>query len=250
MNHRILAFETLPSTSDYLKENLSSLEDGVVVTAISQNKGRGRRGRSWEASRGDLIFSLLLKDVSSSALLSILPLISGVALSSALEIHEVRPLIKWPNDLYLEGKKIAGILCEGIAEGEQQSAIVGIGITLASRSFPLEIASKAESLGNLGYQISKEELLQEFLERFDSLLQSALSGQADWFPLLESRDYLKNRQVHLNYYGENLCGIARGIASNGALLVETDGQIKQVTSGEAILSPDSNNNKEKELTHA
>ena len=165
-------------------------------------------------------------------------------------MHEVRPLIKWPNDLYLEDKKIAGILCEGIAEGEQQSAIVGIGINLASRSFPLEIASKAESLGNLGYQISKEELLQEFLERFDSLLQSALSGQADWFPLLESRDYLKNRQVHLNYYGENLCGIARGIASNGALLVETDGQIKQVTSGEAILSPDSNNNKEKELTHA
>lgn len=220
------------------------------MTAISQSKGRGRRGRSWEASRGDLIFSLLLKDVSSPTLLPILPLISGVALSLALEMHGVRPLIKWPNDLYLEDKKIAGILCEGIAEGEQQSTIVGIGINLASRSFPPEIASKAESLGNLGYTIPKEELLQAFLRHLDTLVQAALSGQADWFPLLASRDYLKNRQVHLNYYGENLCGIAKGIASNGALFVETDGQIKQVTSGEASLSPDPNNNKEKELTHA
>lgn len=250
MNHRILAFETLPSTSDYLKENLSSLEDGVVVTTISQSKGRGRRGRNWEASKGDLIFSLLLKDVSSPTLLPVLPLISGVALSLALETYGAHPRIKWPNDLYLEGKKIAGILCEGIAEGEQQSAIVGIGINLASRTFSPDIASKAESLGNLGYAIPKEELLQAFLKHFDTLVQAALSGQADWFPLLESRDYLKNQTVHLNYYGENLCGIARGIASNGALLVENNGQIKQVTSGEASLSPDPDNNKEKELTHA
>ena len=250
MNHRILAFEILPSTSDYLKENLSSLEDGVVVTAISQSKGHGRRGRSWESSEGDLIFSLLLKDVSFPTLLPGLPLISGVALSLALETYGVQPLIKWPNDLYLEGKKIAGILCEGIAEGEKQSAIVGIGANLASRPFPQDIAFKAESLGNLGYLIPKEELLQTFLERFDTFVQLALAGQADWFPLLESRDYLKNQTVHLNYYGENLCGIAKGIASNGALLVENNGQIKQVTSGEASLSPDSDNNKEKELTHA
>lgn len=171
-------------------------------------------------------------------------------MSLALETYGAHPRIKWPNDLYLEGKKIAGILCEGIAEGEKQSAIVGIGINLAPRTFPLEIASKAESLGNLGYAIPKEELLQAFLRHFDTLVQAALSGQADWFPLLESRDYLKNQTVHLNYYGENLCGIARGIASNGALLVENNGQIKQVTSGEASLSPNPDNNKEKELTHA
>ena len=250
MEHRILAFETLTSTSDYLKENLSSLEDGAVVVTSFQSKGRGRKGRSWESSSGDLIFSLLLQDVPSNSF-SVLPLLSGVALSLALEDHDVRPSIKWPNDLYFHTKKIAGILCEGVSEGGRQSAIIGIGVNLAPREFSKDIALKAESLGNLGHPIQKEELLPNFLNHFDALWNSSLLGKADWFPLLKNRDFLKNQRVHLNYYGENLRGTAKGIAPSGALLVEKeDGQIIQVTSGEATLSPSSDNNIEKEFTHA
>ena len=156
--------------------------------------------------------------------------------------NEERRAYNASRQTFLDGIYVDGISLGGLTYNEAWDA-VSKRVQEWENAWSLQIACNGFVYSTVNYAAAG---IHFDYEQIDSLLQSALACQADWCPLLESRDYLKNRQVHLNYYGENLCGIARGIASNGALLVETDGQIKQVTSGEAILSPDSNNNKEKE----
>lgn len=119
-------FESLDSTNDYLKSEYNSYEDKDVVIALVQKKGKGRMGRVW-LSNDDLTFSIVFKNLNP-----IHHLIAPLAVASALKRLGINAKIKWPNDIYVSGKKVSGILVESIYEGNEfKCQIVGIGINFS-----------------------------------------------------------------------------------------------------------------------
>ena len=234
MGYQFLNFVSLPSTSDYIKKNYLSLPSKTVVATQNQTLGHGRLGRSWSGGLDSATFSLLLKGDEYVSSLPLLPIATGEAVALALEKHGVKPMLKWPNDVYINGKKVAGILLEGLYEGNEFLGVVlGIGINLNNREFPPEL-DNATSLYLCTRRIHEAgTIVKEVLDELEPKL-TCPETSLDYF---SSHDFLLGKEICLNYYGENLKGIARGIDKQGRLLLETNGAIKTVSSGEASLHP-------------
>ncbi len=234
MEHPILRFETLSSSNDYLLTSYPSLPNGAVVLSKHQTAGRGRLGRSWQSEESSLTFSLLLKDKDSQRSPNILPLIAGASLLKAIDKYGLRAMLKWPNDIYLNDKKCAGILIEGAYKEKQEAIVIGVGVNI-SPSPSLKLLPNAISLEEVSPQkVDKDALLGDFLSSFDKYLE----GEA-YLPLIKERDYLYGKKVSLNYYGEGVDGTALGIKGDGSLLLATsEGKTISVISGEASLHQD------------
>jgi len=120
----------IPSTNQYCKEMAGILPNGAVVYTVSQTNGRGSKGRSWlSESFKSLALSVLLKNPPNKAL-SPLPLVMGLSAALAFEENGFKVNLKWPNDILIGGKKIAGLLCESEFIGEKRNVVCGIGINL------------------------------------------------------------------------------------------------------------------------
>jgi BirA family transcriptional regulator, biotin operon repressor / biotin---[acetyl-CoA-carboxylase] ligase len=189
---------------------------GTMVTADEQSAGRGRQGRTWSAPAGtSVLMSLIVRDVGESA--SLLPLVAAVAVCEAAEsVAPVRCEIKWPNDVWVDRHKLAGILVEGrFAEGW---AVVGIGLNVLARveDFPPELRSSATSLVAAGgAEVGNEQVLGALLEALDRRLSTRPDELLDAW---RARDALYGQRVSWQA-GE---GTATGIDDSGALIVDTD----------------------------
>ena len=130
IGERIYWFDVLGSTNDYVLSNHDILHDGDVVVALEQTRGRGRHGRNWYSPRGGLWFTVVFKprkmfDPNFHTKLT------SVSMARTLEDMGIKPVIKWPNDILVLGKKIAGILTEGIFQGKIPLVIaVGVGMNV------------------------------------------------------------------------------------------------------------------------
>ena len=130
LGRTFLYFDSIHSTNTYLKEQGAQLPDGTAVVAGHQYAGRGRQGKAWQSSEEALALSVLLKGVPPY-LMQMLPILFGIGARRALSLLCGREiLLKWPNDLLLGEKKIAGILCESAGFGEDALAVCGIGVNL------------------------------------------------------------------------------------------------------------------------
>jgi BirA family biotin operon repressor/biotin-[acetyl-CoA-carboxylase] ligase len=179
---------------------------GTLVTADEQSAGRGRQGRSWSAAPGEaLLMSLLVRGVRP-----LLPLAAAVAVCEALAPLEAA--IKWPNDVWIERRKVAGILLEG--RPQEGWAVIGIGLNVRTREFPPELSASATSLALAGVDTTvpavREQLVQE-LDRWIEADDHAVL--AAW----RARDALRDESIRWAT-GE---GTAAGITDSGALLVDT-----------------------------
>ena len=185
---------------------------GTVVTADEQQAGRGRQGRAWTApARSAVLMSVVLREVSET-----LPLVAAVAVCEALPVEAQ---IKWPNDVWIEGRKVAGILVE--ARPQEGWAVLGIGLNVATAEFPAELASTATSLALAGTPASLEETLAALIASLNAWLpQRASDVLAAW----RSRDALLGRTIRWENGSKE--GVAAGIDPSGALIVETaSGQV-------------------------
>ena len=184
--------------------------DGTLVTASEQSAGRGRQGRRWTAPRGRaLLCSLVIRDPPR-----LLPLAAGVAVA---EVAGARARVKWPNDVLVDGLKVAGILVEG--RPQEAWAVLGIGLNVALREedFPPELVGRAGTLGLEPEAV--QPTLERLLERLEHWLPAAPEAVLD---AVRERDALLDRPVHWSG-GE---GRGAGIDAEGRLLVATaDGQI-------------------------
>jgi BirA family biotin operon repressor/biotin-[acetyl-CoA-carboxylase] ligase len=199
---------------------------GTLVTADEQTAGRGRQGRPWVAPPGRaLLMSVLLRGEVEE----LLPLAGAVAVCEACEsVTGIETAIKWPNDVWLAGRKLAGVLVE--AQPAARWAVVGIGVNvgLAREDFPPELREVATSLAAEGHRVDSEELLPHVLAALEARL-----GQPAQI-LLEAwrhRDALRGRPVA--WHGGR--GVAGGVDASGALLVETDAGRVALTAGEVHL---------------
>lgn len=194
---------------------------GTVVTAAEQSAGRGRQGRTWSAPAGRaLLCSVVVRDPPS-----LLPLAAGVAVA---EVAGADAQLKWPNDVLVGGRKVAGILVEG--RPQEGWAVVGIGLNVAVRlpDFPPELRATAGTLGLEPDAV--EPTLDAVLARLEDWL---VADAAAVVAAVRARDALLGRSVR--WAGGR--GVGAGIDERGRLVVETDSGLVQLDAGEVHLQP-------------
>lgn len=194
---------------------------GTLVTAAEQSAGRGRQGRTWTAPGGRaLLFSVVIRDPPA-----LLPLACGVAVADVVG-PEAR--LKWPNDVLVSGRKVAGILVEG--RPQEGWAVAGIGLNVALRieDFPVELRQTAGTLGLAPDAI--EPTLRAVLGRLESWLAVDAPSLVD---AVRERDALLGRPVR--WAGGR--GVGAGIDAGGRLLVETESGLVRLDAGEVHLMP-------------
>lgn len=238
----LTVLDSVNSTNDYLKKlGNGGCENGTVVAAREQTRGKGRLGRTWQSKKDDgIAFSVLLRpNVAPSEVSAITPL-AGLAVCKAIrEYTKLDCVIKWPNDIIVGRKKLVGILTEMSAEFDAvEYVITGIGINVDHTSFPEEIAFKATSLLlETGRHIDKNEFLACVLEHLENefvknnleLTPTALSEYTDLCATV-------GRSVTFQRGTRRISGMAVGVSEHGELKVMmSDGTISLVNSGEVTV---------------
>jgi len=199
---------------------------GTLVTADEQESGRGRQGRVWSAPPGTaVLMSLILRDLDERH--ALLPLVAAVAVCEACEgAGPVTPAVKWPNDVWIDGKKVSGILIEGRPQAGW--AVLGVGVNVTTDAFPDDLAEIATSLRLAGVETTPAQVLDALLASLNEWLGAPHDAVlAAW----RERDALKGERVRWSG-GE---GVAAGIDDSGALLVETDDGRVTLDAGEVHL---------------
>ena len=235
----IYYFDSIDSTNTKAKELAEEGHpSGTLVVADRQTAGKGRRGRSWESPTGIGIFmTLMLKPEINPNNASMLTLVAAMATTRAIRrVTGVPALIKWPNDIVMNGKKVCGILTEMSAQFDYINHIViGIGINVHNEDFPEEIAKTASSLYlESGQHIHRASLIEAFLEEFEDVYAEYLKTE-DMEGLQKEYDAMlvnRGRQVRVLDPKEPFEGKAMGITKKGELIVDTWESRKLVSSGE------------------
>ena len=233
----IVRFETVESTQSVafaLAERGAA--DRTVVVADQQSAGRGRRGRTWQAPAGtSLLASIIVRPRLPQSLLATLSLATAVATTDALgRVARVKARVKWPNDVLVEGKKIAGILLESRL-GAQPLPAIGVGINLGQREFPPDLAATATSVAlETGRVPDRETMLATLLEEFDAW-RARLEGEG--FGPVRERWRALSDTIGRRVTVDAISGVAVDLDADGALLIDVGGEIKRVIAG-AITSGD------------
>jgi BirA family biotin operon repressor/biotin-[acetyl-CoA-carboxylase] ligase len=238
---RIHHFQNLDSTNSKAYElALDGAQEGEVVIAESQEKGKGRLGRQWFSPPFlNVYVSLILRPKISPHQASLVTLMAAVATADAIRSFSgLLPLIKWPNDILLRGRKVAGLLNEIHSEADRiHFVILGIGVNLNTdeKMFSKEIRNVGTSLKiETGQTVSRKDFLQYlFLELERWYARFSEEGSAVILKAWRDRAHIKGKQVKVTSFGETLVGRAIDIDSDGALILETkDGEHKRVLAGD------------------
>lgn len=221
----IRRFESIDSTNSWvLDQARAGAPDGLVALADHQEAGRGRRGRSWEAPPGSsLLMSVLIRPGLASERIHLVTMAAGVALVEAIgDVAAVDAALKWPNDVVVGDRKLAGLLAEAevSALGAVSSVVVGVGCNVTQLEFPPGLAATATSCAlEAGREVDREGLLLAFLDRLDLRLSTLEAVALDY----RSRLATLGRAVRVDLGHEVIEGRAIDIDRLGRLLVEQDG---------------------------
>ena len=235
--------ETASTNTDAAELAREGAESGTVVIADRQSAGRGRLGRSWVSVPGlNLYFSYVVRPDVEPARAPQLALVAGIAVARVLESEGVVPLIKWPNDVVVGGRKIAGLLTEMDAEADRvHFVVVGIGVNLNSTldHFPPELQDKAGSVYMAsGKTVDRNRftgrLISELVDVF-TLYDDA--GFAALVTEWNERSSMKGRDIIVDSPGERIEGVCEGLDSEGALLVRqaSDSQPTRILVGDVTV---------------
>ncbi len=235
---KIYHFRELDSTNEFAKTLINKVEEGTVIIADRQKQGKGRFGKIWYSPEEGLWFSIILKP--QNALM--FPLAAGLAVYETLKALGLNVHLKWPNDILIGSKKIAGIL----TELEDKTVILGIGLNLNIHEFPKEIKEYATSLFlETGTTFTKDEILKLFFKEIEKKYEELEKGNSQ--ELLD--EWRKSsttigKLVKVKTPKGILQGKAINIDEDGALLLERDscptsgrraGSIERVLAGECSL---------------
>jgi len=229
------ARETGSTNEDAYALGLSGAPEGTVCLADAQRSGRGRMDRAWFSPPGvGLYCSVLLRPALPLQKAGLLSFCAALAMTDALRLSGLQAMVKWPNDVVFDGRKLCGILsaCSG-ESGRLRFAVVGSGLNLLAGSYPEELRSRAACLEDFGVQADREVLLRRYLGALEAYVsQLVREGFAPLRPLLENRLALLSCPVLVSG-GQQAEGIAEGIGNEGELMVRLrDGTLLPVTCGD------------------
>lgn len=233
---QIIWYVEVSSTSDVAASLAErGAEEGLVVTANAQSAGRGRLGRMWASPPGaGLYVSLVLRP--SRLVMPLVTIAAGVAVAQGIEAATgLRPQLKWPNDVCLGPRKLAGVLAEAQTNSGAGYVVLGFGINVMPAVYPPEAAARATSLeAELGRSVDRPLVLVECLVAFAQRYRDLACGRAQdviaaW---RERAATTLGRKVQLDAGGVRHEGVAEDVDETGALLVRTPSATIRVTSGE------------------
>lgn len=237
----IIELEKVDSTNLYAKSYLAELADRDVVCADVQTCGRGRFERAWiDLGAGNIFMSIVLKPSSDfKSVYANLTQYFSVVLCEIFEEYGLKPQIKWPNDVLIHGKKIAGILSESVMQGHNfKGFILGAGINLNAKSEDLKQITDNEVTAlnlEIGQTINKniflDKLINKFFENYDKFLQNGFN--------MIKNDYIKRacflgKKISVKGFNNTVSGFAKSINSAGELVLEKDGNDITVTIGDIL----------------
>ena len=224
-NFDIKIFDTLPSTNDFAKEliNSNKFTNGTTIIANSQTSGRGRFARTFfSPTNTGIYFSTILKKSLPIKDVSLITLISAVAVCKAItKLTHLNPQIKWINDVYLNNKKICGILVENICNFnnmKSKAIVAGIGINISTENFPKDIQDKAGSI--MCDNLSRNKLIAEILNNLFDLSQDIYNGQI--IKEYKSLSVVLNKQIVYIKHNKTYTATAIDINNIGNLIVRDE----------------------------
>jgi BirA family transcriptional regulator, biotin operon repressor / biotin---[acetyl-CoA-carboxylase] ligase len=240
----IQVFEETTSTNDVIEKMArDGVREGFVVFAESQTRGRGRLGRQWiSPARKGLWFSVLLRPALRPQAATQLTIASATALRRAIEIQTgLKPTIKWPNDILVAGRKVAGILTELSAELDRVKYIIlgmGVDVNLNASDFPKDLRDSTTSLKlELGKPVSRAELATAILRELDADYSRIIASDfttvaAEW----ESLCATLGTEVAIQTGQRLIRGRAESLGEDGALLVRTEhGHLERIIGGDVTM---------------
>lgn len=236
MKYKTIDFESIDSTNLYIKKNYQDLDNFTFVSSLYQSKGKGRNVRKWESTKGNnLLFSLLIKDediLNKYQCLSILSAVSIYNVLKSLNINNVS--IKWPNDVYVNDKKICGILLEGISyDNKLQNIIIGIGLNVNESDFEkFELYDATSIKKELNQEISLDDIKEKVYDSLLSQLNKIKENDYSYLVVAKNNNYLLNKEVYAYIDNQKVLVQVLDINEDNSLKVLLDGKIINLFSGE------------------
>ncbi|CAX57781.1 bifunctional biotin--[acetyl-CoA-carboxylase] ligase/biotin operon repressor BirA [Erwinia billingiae] len=239
---RLAVIPVIDSTNQYLLERMDSLQSGDACVAEYQQAGRGRRGRQWFSPFGSNLYLSLYWRLDQGPMAAMgLSLVIGIVIAEVLQSLGAKDVrVKWPNDLYLNDRKLAGILVELTGKtGDAAQLVIGAGINLAMRSPDAGIVNQGWiNLQEAGVNVDRNTLTAHLINNMrESLPIFEREGLAPFIDRWSELDNFINRPVKLLIGDKEIPGIARGIDQQGGLILEQDGVRKSWVGGEISLRP-------------
>ncbi|MBI5863023.1 MAG: biotin--[acetyl-CoA-carboxylase] ligase [Planctomycetes bacterium] len=234
LGRRVECFDSIDSTNRHLLRRAAELPDGTIATAEFQSAGRGRLGRTWGAPRGSsVLLSILLHEPADSTLPSDASLLLSVATCEAIErTTSCHPAVRWPNDLTVGGRKLAGVLAETSSlAGGRRAVVAGVGLNCLQHAghFDESLRTKATSLElECTEAVDRSALAAAIVARADFWLAESAAGRQEsmrqaWLDRCADRGTV----VRLEENGRTLCGTVVDVDSTGNLVVQLDSGMRR-----------------------
>ncbi|MBQ4892276.1 bifunctional biotin--[acetyl-CoA-carboxylase] ligase/biotin operon repressor BirA [Shewanella sp. MMG014] len=237
---RCFFFDEIASTNAFLLQHSDELDSGDICIAEYQSAGRGRRGRQWVSPYGQHVYGSLYWRINQGMNAAMgLSLVIACSIVSTLRTFGVEGLgLKWPNDIYKDNKKLAGILIELSGQSmDECNLVIGFGINM---SMPAQQAEKIDQpwsdLSSLETMPDKTNLLLALHKQLKlDLAKFEVSGLAEFIPLWQQYDLFYDKEIELVMSPKSIVGVCKGIDSQGGVILETDGVQTAYIGGEISL---------------
>lgn len=237
MKVQSLFLDEVDSTNTYARTRFDELADGTLVISSCQTAGRGRRGRVWLSPRGINIYaSLVVKSLDNAFLAGAL---AGLAVLDTVRnfCPEAKSFLKWPNDVYVEDRKISGILCEsaGFADGKITGIVAGMGLNVNLSSEQLSaIDQPATSLRAVaGIEIDVKKVADRLEKSLNQYYITGLRSEVELYSLWKRANRLIGQRIELiGSRGERYCGVFADIAPDGEMILALDGEFCRFCCGD------------------
>ena len=228
---RIIRLDEVDSTNEYAKGIAPDVPEGTVVVARRQASGRGRRGRSWASPEGGLWMSVVLKPKKVDPRLVFT---GALAVVDVLDEFGIRSGIKWPNDVWVDRKKIAGVLTEGKAG---QYVILGIGLNV-NNPLPAELRETATSMIYLiGAKVPLDKVLERLVFHLNAWYRLYRARPDLLMVKVRERTFILGRIVEVSQDESSFVGRAVDVLDDGSLLLDVNGELRRVVHGDVSLRP-------------
>lgn len=239
LGKEIYFFDEIDSTNNYAKIIANSVSEGAIILANNQTNGRGRFDRNWVCEKNSGVFlSLILKPCIDIFSISNITMMASVSLCNTISFFTgEKAMIKWPNDILVNNKKICGVLTEVSAQMDKIDYIVlGIGINVNNKNFEGELLNKATSIyKQINKNVNRQEVVSYFLNDFENNYIT----YKNTFDINIS-EYKKlciniDRQVKVVYKGKEIIGKVVDVCKDGNLIIKTENDTIKIVSGEVSL---------------
>jgi len=236
----IYSDEISSTNSELISHRKKYINSGTVLLAEHQLEGKGRKDREWISAKDmNLTFSILLVDVTAPAnQINIINLAASLAVAASIEnLYQLHTELKWPNDVLINRRKVAGILLETSVQGVKiERLVIGVGINVNQKSFPGKYNFPPTSIKlETGNEIERESLLAEVLNNFEELLQSAISNPQNILNDWKAKCNMIGDRIKIIEKDKTIAGIFDDIDENGFLILSRGDKLEKIHFGDVSL---------------